>query len=481
MKITSSPAFLSSLIIIVVAVLTGMLFSHSALLSGSINSLHIDSQVYIHAAKQILQGKILYKEVFDHKGPFLYVFECVGVFFCNHNYVALWIWQWIIFALGVGPLFIFWAKTYNPYLSILSLLLMIAWIFRTKTIGDNLPEIYAISIIAFNYYCGLKIIEAKHGRGLFPILLGITTMALFLVKANLVVVLLPSFLWLFVSFSKMGTLLPKQSEIITLLKNVCTGCLITLLPFVIYFAYHHALSDALFAFWTFNFSYISSQKLSLLESISQVFLKAPNYLLVFIVLATIVQMILAKDTRGLLKILLFSLLLSIIILVGIPGRGAESFHYAIPMAPMLAWIIMCIGRNFLRFQLLILFAISLHFFKPVLLHVLSDKARIIVESRAVQYINKHKKPPETLCILGNRSAVYAQTQLQSNTPFFYTYPIMANCMSSINEKFAQHFAEKKADWILHEIRYPFDSCVTKILDDYTQVYSSNEEQLYRLK
>lgn len=481
MKFTIAPTLLSVSIVFMVGVLTAILFSHSALLSDSIAALHIDSQVYIHTAHQILQGKILYKEVFDHKGPVMYIMECLGVLFCGNTYLGLWIVQWIVFVVGVSPLFIFWAKKYNLLLSITGLVIMTSWIFRTKTIGDNLPEIYAISLISLSYYFALKIIETKNQNRLHSVLLGASVMSIFLLKPNLVVVVLPIFIWVFYMFSSDGNSVFVKSEIILCIKNVSIGSFMILLPIVIYFTYHQALSDALFAFWTFNFSYISAQKHSLLESLLQVFFNTPNYFLLFVVIAALVKVVFTKDSRILLFILLFSLILSMVVLNGVPGRGSESIHYAIPLAPLLAWLVVSIGMKFQKFQLYILFAIALYFFRPVWLHFISDKSIISFESSAIQYIKTHKKPDETLCVLGNRSAAYKQTGLPCNTSFFYTYPIMVNCKSPINEKFLKQFASKKADWILYEIQYPMDTCVTNLLYNYQQVFATYQEQVYQLR
>lgn len=51
------------------------LFSKSPLLFGWNASFHIDSQVYLYTGMKILDGKILYRDIFDHKGPMMYVFE----------------------------------------------------------------------------------------------------------------------------------------------------------------------------------------------------------------------------------------------------------------------------------------------------------------------------------------------------------------------------------------------------------------------
>ncbi|MBK7692550.1 MAG: hypothetical protein IPJ31_16075 [Bacteroidetes bacterium] len=478
MKFTIAPTFLSVLIVLIVGVLTAILFSHSALLSGDMAALHIDSQVYIHTAHQILQGKILYKEVFDHKGPIMYVVNCLGILFCRKTFFGLWLSQWMILVAGLSPLFIFWAKKYNPLLSITALVCMISWIFRTKTIGDNLPEIYAISLIALSYYFALKCFETKNQNRFLSILLGASIMSLFLLKPNLIVLVFPLFLWGFYTLWHSSY---RVSDYMIWIKIISIGGGLVLLPFVMYFAYHHALSDALFAFWTFNFSYISTQKRSLIESISQVFFNTPNYFLWFVITAALVKALFTKDVRMVVGILLLSVVLSIVVLVGIPGRGSESYHYAIPLAPLLAWLLITIGTSFQKWQLYVLFAIALFFFRPVWLHFVSDKPYPSLESAAIQFINTHKKPLETLCVLGNRSAAYEQTGLTCNTSFFYTYPILENCGSTINETFLKQFADQKADWVLFEMQYPMKNCVINILRNYKQVYATDKEQVFQLQ
>ena len=38
-----------------------------------------DSAVFIYGGNRIREGQILYKDFFDHKGPFLYILEVVGL------------------------------------------------------------------------------------------------------------------------------------------------------------------------------------------------------------------------------------------------------------------------------------------------------------------------------------------------------------------------------------------------------------------
>lgn len=464
---------ISFTIIGISGLLVALLFSHSILLSDQISLAHIDSQVYIYTGLQLLQGKILYLEVFDHKGPVMYLFECLGLFFCKENYIPLWLTQCLIFTLGICPLFIYWAKKYNALLSITALLFMLAWVFRAKTIGDNLPEIYAISLLSLSYYFYIKILEKNWTNWWFTSLLGICSMALFLLKPNFVVLIFPCICHLcYRSYHEKQ--LPK------FILTFSLTCFLMLLPFVGYFNYHHALKEAVFAFWTFNFSYITQQKLSTWKSIYEVFFKHTNYLLLFVVVAALVKISMNSKERTSLLLLFITLLLSTIILVGLPGRGVESHHYTIPLAPLIAWIVIRIGRDFQKFQSIFLACIALYFCKPIAIHFFTAKRISPVANTNIQYINQNKKPQETLCVLGNYGSAYLQTQLACNTAFSFTYPIMQNCSGTIEQKFLYQFISHKPNWILFESSYPFDSCIVALLNGYQFIASEKNQQLYHL-
>ncbi len=463
-----------SLIILITGVLGVILFSHSALLSGNTGSMHVDSQVYIYAAQQILKGKILYRDVFDHKGPVMYLFECAGVFLSDKEYTGLWIIQWLVFVSGTAPLFVFWTKKYNPLLVVTAMLLMVSWVFRTKTIGDNLPEIYAVSLTSLCYFLFLKISETKKDFRSYHIFSGACSFALFLIKPNLIILILPALVWVFYTLSK-------EKKQVQFLKNYFTGCMILVLPFVCYFAFHHALYDAYFAIWKFNFSYISNQKLSVLESIYEVFFKNVNYLLVFILTGIVASLIFYKNEKPVAVLLFSTLILSVFILTGLPGRGLQSVHYAIPLAPLSAWFIIYTGQRMKKFQIFMLLCIALYFSKPLFIHLFSGKQEMQVANANIQYINRHKASGETLCVLGNHSAVYLQTGLQCNTAFFYTYPLMQDCESEINNQFAEQFRQNKAHWVLYEGQYSFDTCITGLLKNYTLVSSDKQEVLFHLE
>lgn len=474
MKLRFPTAFLPVFIMTAVGVLSAVVFSHSALLRNDISQMHIDSQVYIFAGKQILKGKILYRDIFDHKGPVMYVFECLGLSLSGKNFTGLWITQLLFFIAGISPLFIYWAKKYNLLSSIVALVMMMSWIFRTKTIGDNIPEVVAVPIICLFFFLCLKIKDCAPPQRLLMLMAGICGTSLFLLKPNLIIVIIPCALWV-------CTVLFRQKSLGSFLAFAFAGCAITFIPFVIYFAYHHALGEAAYAFWTFNFSYITVQQLSVAASVQEVFFQPLNYLFVFIIVASALKFFLYKKEKAIFIMLISSLILSVFVIIGISGRGAESVHYAIPLAPLLAWFFIYIAQDFNKFQVAILCGIALFFFKPVMMHLYRDDVPQVNAGQSVHYINEHKEPGETLCVMGNYSSLYWQTDLNCNTPYFFTYPIMHHCNSILTQQFLAAFKQQKASWIVYQTQYPRDSCMSAILIDYKLMLSTKGEQIFQLK
>jgi len=481
MKARFLSTYLNVLIIFLVALVSAIIFSHTALLSGNMEAIHMDAQVYIHTAHQLLQGKILYRDVFDHKGPFMYIIECIGVFFSGKQYVGLWFTQWIWLVLGLSPLFIFWARKHSLLLSMTALFFLGAWIYSFKTIGDNLPEIYAISFIAWIYYLCLRMVENSLLHRWYVALLGMSAMGLFLTKPNLIVLVIPCCVWFLWTHFQTNSSIEKRNHLLFILGYILLGVVVVLLPILGYFAYHQALSDAFFAYWTFNFSYISAQSFSMYESFSQVFLQAPLFMLIFVVVALLIKGILDKGQRPFFAMIVATLIISMFILIALPGRGKDSLHYAIPMAPIIGWAIMYIGQEFQSFQRVFLLLMGLYFFKPPLIHSITATPHQVDRKEDIEWLATHKRAGETLCIFGNRSAVYEQTQLTCNTRFFYTYPLMQDCNSSISQQFITQFASNKATWVLVETKYVFDTCITLLLQNYERVYANPETQIYHLK
>ena len=52
-----------------------------------------DANAYYTMGKGLVRGVVLYRDLFDHKGPFLYLIYAAGYLISNNNFVGIFIFQ----------------------------------------------------------------------------------------------------------------------------------------------------------------------------------------------------------------------------------------------------------------------------------------------------------------------------------------------------------------------------------------------------
>lgn len=445
-------------------------FFRSALLPYHHIPMHIDSQVYIYAAQQILEGKILYKDIFDHKGPVMYVLECIGLFFCKNNFIPLWLWQNLFLSTCTMPIVWFSINKYGKWVTAIALLFLFAFMRSYYTIGDNIPEVFAIGFLMLLCYFFQKIKDEEQTKKSF-FFMGVISACLFLIKANFILYAFPVYvfcLYIIVHHRNFYYLL-----------IIALGFLVAIVPFAIYFLYHGAVHKAFFAFITYNFSYIHAQKLSITQSIIEVIChKKSIFIAIPFTIAFIVELFYKKSIRKVLYPFV-SILFILLTVIGISGRGAQSFHYMLPLCVYVFYIsftISLVKKVLLRYGLFIL---ALLLYMPVLKDVFAKKSDRINDD-TLAFLMQNKKSNQSLCILGNHSEWYYKTGLHSNTPFFFTYPIMDNCNEQLTQDFLISFSNNRADWLVIETHFEMPLCITNsVKEKYTLVAENADAQILK--
>lgn len=437
--------------------LTLFLLSRSALLQGNLGQNHIDSEVYMYTASQWLDGKVLYKEVFDHKGPLMYVFDALGLLMFNGNPIGVWIVQSVFLLLCFNFLFRYFVKEHDLASSLIAILFFISWFYRFMSIGDNIPEIFALGFVALSI--GIFLRSRRNINVYNSFFLGISCMGLFLLKPNLVVLTIPICIYYFSIIRSM------YLRFIFLIAAVL-GALFLSMPFLIYLWKNEALLDAYDAIWKFNLQYIGDNKLSFFESIHQLFFTPLNKFLIFIFLLIPVKCLLVRRVNGLGLTFMATLLFSICFLIGISGRGFESLHYLLPLAPfcfILFFDFFDKNQKLLKGAFLLLGAFFLY---PGIKDLLTQKPKIVKDLSEVIYLNQVRNRAEDIFVIGNSSSIYRLTELKSPCRYFYTYPILGNCASKWTQECVTTISIKKPTWLYVEHSYPIPSCFRHVITEY---------------
>lgn len=294
-----------------------------------------DSAVFATMGHAWLEGAVPYKDLFDHKGPLLYLVNAAGFLLLGDDmgillveifFVCLW--------LGV----VFWLFDEKRVSGSVVLLFCGIAIFRSALDRGNCPEEYAIlfGIISVAFYCRKS--TPVYGRFLIH---GVMGACAFLLRPNLAIV--PFLIFLFDLFDGDN------------LKSACKqtlvcglGFLAMCAPFLAYFYSKGALGHLYDAYFTFNVDYTvdgNGIEAVFRASVSQIFLYFPFYAVCFG--CFIYTVFLSENTRR-VGIQSGILLVVTLLMSEMSARGFR--HYNLMLIPAYIYVlytfVMAMSNNF---------------------------------------------------------------------------------------------------------------------------------------
>ncbi|MDR1629039.1 MAG: glycosyltransferase family 39 protein, partial [Oscillospiraceae bacterium] len=206
----------------------------------------VDSNAYFTMGKGLMNGKVLYRDLFDHKGPFLYLIYGIGYLFSHNSFFGVFVMESL--ALGVTLYFVY--KIAKLFLlgrpaalsAVLFGLLFVAG--RHFSQGGSAEEFMAPFLTMALYFAIVILNDGADRPQKAPLFaLGFCTAAIFLIKMNIIMALFPIMLVIFVR-----CLLNKNLRIffINALFYVAGLCVL-FVPFFLYFLATGSLKDFLYA------------------------------------------------------------------------------------------------------------------------------------------------------------------------------------------------------------------------------------------
>lgn len=177
------------ILLIITIILTLISLNSSPLYNGSLS---VDSSVFIVMAKGLLNHQIIYKDLFDHKGPIIYIINLIAILinkdFGLYIVETLLIYINIIFIYKIAKLILKKAKM-SVYLLICSIYYLLFFIFIS---GGNLTEEYADVFISIGLYYILGILNIDIFNKKNWIMVGM--------MFSIVVLIKPSYIALWIAF-----------------------------------------------------------------------------------------------------------------------------------------------------------------------------------------------------------------------------------------------------------------------------------------
>lgn len=247
------------LILVIYAFVTKFLVSINSIRFSEVFT-DTDQAIFFSIGKAMLNGKVLYKDVFDHKTPYIYFFNAFASLF-EKNHIGLFIIEVtllsiiLVFNFKLSQIFISKTKSFLSSI-VLAVILSIPHI----TFSYSRTEMYAIAFIIpaiflfAKYFVKDEKLKDDEVNTFPPInmfIIGILATLTFMTNIRAVVIFVPFAVALLIKLVKLKEL----KNLFAVIVSGLLGVIITILPYIIYAVITESVEDAIYAIIVSNVNY----------------------------------------------------------------------------------------------------------------------------------------------------------------------------------------------------------------------------------
>lgn len=432
-----------------------------------------DSAVYLYMGQALQNGKVMYQDVFDHKGLILYLINAFGIMLSDGSFTGVWILEIVnAFATALLSFKVIKLITSKKAAQYMAVFLMIAGLTMGQLLTDgNLTEEYALPWITLGLYICLKYFIDETYRFYDIILLGISFTVILFVRANMVAVFAA-----FMPLVLIQLITKKQwKDIGICIVNFLLGSVGAALPILGYHITTGSVEDMIRYYFIFNLEYCSSSAMPIWLVMWRLFRRLTLYS----------GMLLAA---GILfyknNIFQRNLWFYIVSLALASMSGRAHAHYAIILLPAL---LVPMGMLFDTLA-------DRERTGTVKVYIITGLALVLIQagisvvtyhqpeqSEAVQYLLEHTEETDNVLVMGNYCINYLESNRSYANKFFYQAPIINNSEKMYLE-FSKELETDKPDVVLvpgdRETNQKKDNNLAKV---YKKLEKWCEDDVYSLE
>lgn len=231
-----------------------------------------DANAYFTMGKGMANGAVPYKDLFDHKGPFLYFLYAIGYMIDNTGFFGVFIIQIIsmalviIYSFKIAELYTRSSKSAAVIALLVPAMMLAGRIYTNEAdLGGGSPDEFAAPLIVMSLYYVIKLFKDKKvidGGQLEMFAIGVLGGLIVLLKFNIFVFTVglmgPLFIYLAI----------KQFKVfLKYVGFIALGFVIPFIPYLIYAAVTGSLNDFIDVYIKFNMTYASTEDTNMLYTI----------------------------------------------------------------------------------------------------------------------------------------------------------------------------------------------------------------------
>lgn len=455
-----------------------------------------DTSVWIQIAKEMQNGKMVYRDLFDHKGPVLFLL--FSLFFRLGGITGIWILQCLMLAVTITmcmkcAMTITSNRLLGAYVTVATVWGLNYFFWEDLSIEEMALPFMFISLYIFLSYFRR---EDRRIERYKLVLLGVCMGAVFGLRPNMIA------LWAAFALAVFTETLcrKKYGDLISYIVFFLAG-----FAGILFLIGLWLLANGAFAAWwrdgfLFNFAYAGDTDMQSRIDILILFVKY-RIQWISLLLNVLLLCFYKKD-----KMLYGANLLYVAVNLVLMSMSGENYsHYKIALLPGFVAPLACGGE--ILWDFIEGWKKRFHFVEPLVLATLClavlfakdcyrgllriyDNINVTEEEAgilaAMDYIKEHTDPDDKIAALGNLCHIYLGTDRYSATDYVYTFPI-CNISAEMGERFCEQLEETRPKIIVMDpenflCESEYEKRTAEFLNtDYTHLMSGWHFEMYERK
>lgn len=455
-----------------------------------------DAQCFFTVGKSMINGKIPYLDLFEQKGPLLFLLYGIASLISNNSFIGVFILEVIsysVFLYYVSKIIeIYLDKKYSYILIPIIALLMLPT--RCFTHGGSCEE-FCFPVLAILIYTYIKYLKNKDISNKDTIIVGILSGILLWMKYTLL-----GFSIGFCITVLIKSLIDKNyKNLISKVGYFTLGITITTIPWLIYFGLHkNGIKSLIDVYFLFNINsyannYTLLQKLiNCFNTIKGVIFRYYQYLILIIIpmVLSIKTKTFFKETKNNIYLLISTLLLLITIFIG----GTNFRYYSLPIQPFMIFGLIFIATIIKDKRINNVILNNTKYIVPIIIIVCLFIS--YYRSPNTKYISKNKsyyaqytfldsiKPNSSILNYGFLDGgFYFTTKTYPNQYYFQRNNIIYELFPNNTDEQKRYIKEKQTDYVIINNELAEDELKIikenyNLIDSHTQQYEEYTRTYY---